>query len=68
VLAKQNRTLVMSCRVDYGASGSPVFEVTAGHAPRLVSVISSKAAIGSRRVSLGSVLDGTLRTLMQRAG
>ncbi|MEO3480078.1 trypsin-like serine protease [Phaeobacter sp. CAU 1743] len=68
VLAKQHQTLVMSCRVDYGASGSPVFEVTAGHAPRLVSVISSKAAIGTRRVSLGSVLDGTLRTLMQRAG
>ncbi|WP_446728404.1 trypsin-like serine peptidase [Phaeobacter sp. QD34_3] len=68
VLAKQNQTLVTSCRVDFGASGSPVIEVTAGHAPRLVSVISSKAAIGSRRVSLGTVLDGTLRALMQRAG
>lgn len=68
VLAKQNQTLVTSCRVDYGASGSPVIDVSAGHAPRLVSVISSKAAIGSRRVSLGTVLDGTLRTLMQRAG
>lgn len=68
VLAKQNHTLVMSCGVDFGASGSPVIEVSAGHAPRLVSVISSKAAIGSRRVSLGTVLDGTLRTLMQRAG
>jgi V8-like Glu-specific endopeptidase len=68
VLAKQNHTLVTSCRVDYGASGSPVIEATAGHAPRLVSVISSKAAIGTRRVSLGSVLDGTLRALMQSAG
>lgn len=68
VLAKQNQTLVTSCRVDFGASGSPIIEVSAGHAPRLVSVVSSKAAIGSRRVSLGTVLDGTLRTLMQRAG
>ena len=68
VLAKQNQTLVTSCQVDYGASGSPVIEATAGHAPRLVSVISSKAAIGARRVSLGSVLDGTLRALMQSAG
>ncbi len=68
VLAKQNQTLVTSCQVDYGASGSPVFEAAPGHAPRLVSVISSKAAIGARRVSLGSVLDGTLRALMQSAG
>lgn len=68
VLAKQNQTLVMSCRVEYGASGAPVFAVTAGRAPRLVSVVAAKAAIGARPVSLGTVLDGTLWQLMRTAG
>ncbi|MFW8635557.1 trypsin-like serine peptidase [Cribrihabitans pelagius] len=68
VLARQSQTLVMSCRVDFGASGSPVFEMRPGRAPRLVSVISAKAAMGNRRVSIGSALDGSLLALMRRAG
>ncbi|MBQ4823594.1 trypsin-like serine protease [Leisingera sp. HS039] len=68
VLARQSRTLVMSCLVDFGASGSPVLEMRPGLPPRLVSVISAKAAMGNRRVSIGTALDSTLRDLMRRAG
>ena len=68
VLAKQHTTLVMSCLVDFGASGAPVLQVIPGHLPRLVSVISAKAAMGSKRVSIGTALDSTLWRLMQQAG
>ncbi len=68
VLARKAQTLVMSCRVDFGASGAPVFEMVAGRAPRLVSVISAKAAMGKRRVSIGTALDQSLWDLVQRAG
>ncbi|MFY0312488.1 trypsin-like serine peptidase [Leisingera sp. D0M16] len=68
VLARQSRTLVMSCLVDFGASGSPVLEMRPGLPPRLVSVISAKAAMGKRRVSIGTALDASLRDLMRRAG
>lgn len=68
VLARKSRTLVMSCLVDFGASGSPVLELRPGQAPRLVSVISAKAAMGSRRVSIGTALDETLSDLIRSAG
>ncbi|WP_411351381.1 trypsin-like serine peptidase [Leisingera aquaemixtae] len=68
VLARRSRTLVLSCLVDFGASGSPVLEMRPGLPPRLVSVISAKAAMGKRRVTIGTALDGSLRDLMRRAG
>ncbi len=68
VLARKAQTLVMTCRVEYGASGSPVFEVIPGQPPRLVSVISAKAAMGNRRVSIGTAIDSSLWELVQRAG
>ncbi len=67
VLQRQTRTLVMSCRVDFGASGAPVLEVAPGQAPRIVSVISSKAAMGRRRVSIGTTFDATLQNMMRSA-
>jgi len=68
VLAKRHTTLVTSCRVDFGASGAPILEVVPGRVPKLVSVISSKAAMGNRRVSIGTALDSSLWRLMQLAG
>lgn len=68
VLAKQRSTLVMSCLVDFGASGAPVLEVRPGRVPTLVSVISAKAAMGKRRVSIGTALDTSLWRLMKMAG
>lgn len=67
VLQRQTRTLVMSCRVDFGASGAPVLEIEPGQAPRIVSVISSKAAMGQRRVSIGTTFDATIQNMMRSA-
>ena len=52
----------MSCDVDFGASGSPVFRIVDGR-PEIVSVISAKAKIRGRQVSLGIAVDGPLDTL-----
>jgi V8-like Glu-specific endopeptidase len=68
VLAKQSTTLVMSCRVDFGASGAPVLLVIPGSVPKLISVISAKGAMGSRSVSIGTTLDASLWRLMKQAG
>lgn len=68
VLARQSRTLVVSCQVDFGASGSPVLALRPGEPARLVSVISAKAAMGQRRVSVSTAFDATLRDLVRRAG
>jgi V8-like Glu-specific endopeptidase len=68
VLAKQVETLVMSCNVEFGASGAPVLSVRNGTAPQLVSVISAKAAMGNRRVSIGTAFGRTLQAMLRRAG
>jgi V8-like Glu-specific endopeptidase len=62
VLSRPSGTLVMSCDVDFGSSGAPVF-VMEGEEPRIVSVISAKAKIGGRRVSLGTGLGESLLEL-----
>jgi len=68
VLARQSETLVMSCQVEFGASGAPVLSVNPGYAPQVVSVVSAKAAMGNRRVSIGTTLDQTVQMLIRRAG
>lgn len=68
VLAAQPSSLITSCRVDLGASGAPVLQLLPGRAPRLVSVISSKARMGGRGVSLAAPLSQSIRALMQQAG
>lgn len=67
VLSRQTRTLVMTCRVEFGASGAPVLLVQPGRAPRIISVISSKAAMGHKRVSIGTALDSKLQHMMRSA-
>lgn len=67
VISRQEGVVVMSCSVDFGSSGSPVFSFASG-APRIVSVVSAKAESDGRPVSLGIGLDGpvdALRTLLQ---
>ena len=68
VLAREGDVLVMNCEVEFGASGAPVFAVQSGAQPRLVSVISSKAAMGNRRVSVGTIVERALQVLLSRAG
>jgi V8-like Glu-specific endopeptidase len=59
VLARQEGMLVMSCDVDFGSSGAPVFSLDGGR-PRIVSVISAMAEVEGRKVSLGTPLTDTL--------
>ncbi len=63
VLARQSGTLVLSCDVDFGSSGAPVFVMKDG-VPYIVSVVSAKAEIGTRKVSLAAALEKPLAELM----
>jgi V8-like Glu-specific endopeptidase len=55
VKTRQEGVLVMTCEVDFGSSGAPVFSFESGE-PRIVSVVSAKAEVGGEPVSLGSAL------------
>ncbi len=63
VLARQSGTLVLSCDVDYGSSGAPIFVYENGKA-RIVSVVSAKAFVRDVPVSLGTSLERPLADLM----
>jgi V8-like Glu-specific endopeptidase len=68
VMSAQPSVLVMSCSVDFGSSGSPVFSFREEQ-PRIVSVVSSKAKSDGRPVSLGAPLEtqiDTIRALMDK--
>ena len=62
VMGQQQGVLVMSCDVDFGSSGSPVFSFDKGRM-QIVSVISAKAEADGERVALGSQLDGSIDLL-----
>ncbi|MFW8594121.1 trypsin-like serine peptidase [Cribrihabitans neustonicus] len=62
VVARQQGVLVMSCDVDFGSSGAPVFSFEGG-TPRIVSVVSAKAEADGQRVSLGASLAEDLALL-----
>ena len=63
VLARQSGALVLSCEVDFGSSGAPIFAEVDGE-PRIVSVVSAKAMVDGRKVSLGTDLERPLSDLM----
>ena len=62
VLARQRDALVLSCDVDFGSSGSPIFVVQDGQ-PTIVSVVSAMADVNGRKVSLGTNLEKPLADL-----
>ena len=63
VLARQGGTLVLSCEVDFGSSGAPIFVMQDG-APHIVSVVSAKAEVRGKPVALGTSLGAPLADLM----
>ncbi len=63
VLARQSGALVMSCNVDFGSSGAPVFVYRNGQ-PQIVSVVSAKAMARDIPVSLGTSLQQPLADMM----
>ena len=64
VLARRSGTLILSCEVESGSSGAPIFTVDDAGVARIVSVVSAMARIGERDVSLGTSLEKPLADLM----
>lgn len=62
VLARQEGVLVTSCSVDFGSSGAPIFVFEDGKA-HIVSVVSAKAEVEGKKVSLGTALGAPLARL-----
>ncbi len=63
VLADSRDALILTCSVDFGSSGAPVFSIRDGVA-QVVSVISAKAEVDGRKVSLAVPLAAPLAALM----
>ncbi len=63
VMGRQQGVLVMSCNVDFGSSGAPVFSFDGLGIPRIVSVVSAKAEVKGTRVALGTQLEEPLAIL-----
>jgi len=63
VIGLDPRALILTCNVDYGASGSPIFIVDNG-VTKIASVVSAKAIVNGRKVSLGASLGAPLEELL----
>ncbi|GLQ35218.1 serine protease [Amylibacter marinus] len=63
VLNRKPRVIISSCSVDFGASGSPIFVIEGGIA-KIASVVSAKAEMQGRHVSLGVSLEDPLDELI----
>ncbi|MGP3698312.1 trypsin-like serine peptidase [Rhodobacter sp. NSM] len=63
VIGRLPGTLVLSCSVDFGASGAPVFTMREG-TPRLVSVVSAKAELRGQAIALGADIGDPLEDLL----
>lgn len=62
VLGRQPGILVLTCSVDFGSSGAPIFAMEEGE-PRIVSVVSAKAEMDQRPVALGTQMEGPISEL-----
>ena len=59
VKAEQNEVLLLTCDVDYGASGAPVFVISEG-ITKIVSLISAMTWLDNEKMSLGVLLEHAL--------
>jgi protease YdgD len=62
VLGNQPGVVVLTCSVDFGSSGAPIFTVRDGVA-RVVSVVSAKAEVDGKKVALGTAIAVPLERL-----
>ena len=62
VMGAEDGVIIISCAVDFGSSGAPIFQVEDGVA-RIVSVVSAKATLEGEPVALGTSLLGPLAEL-----
>lgn len=65
VLRRQEAMLILSCDVDFGSSGAPIFSVKDGVA-RMVSVVSAKAEVDGQKVALGTPLAAPVALLREK--
>jgi V8-like Glu-specific endopeptidase len=63
VMGRQDGVLIMSCDVNFGSSGAPIFSFESGE-PRVVSVVSAMAHVNGQKVSLGTQLQEPLSDLL----
>ena len=63
ILGRDRDVLVMTCNVEYGSSGSPVFTSVAGQM-RIASVVSAMATMDGEQVTLGASLVAPYNELM----
>ncbi len=64
VMGRQSGVLIMTCDIEPGSSGAPVFTIENGK-PRIVSVVSSMSSLGEQEVSLGTSLNEPLQELLR---
>lgn len=62
VMGRQKGVYVLSCNIDFGSSGAPVFVFGDG-AVRIASVVAAKAEVRGTKVALGAALDHSLNEL-----
>ena len=62
MLGRQAQVNVLSCSVDFGSSGAPVFALRDG-VSEIVSVVSAKAEVDGVKVALGASLEAALPVL-----
>jgi protease YdgD len=62
VLQRAKGVVMLSCSVDFGASGAPVF-VQGGAGPQIVAVLSAKGTVQGSAVALAAELDTKITTL-----
>lgn len=62
VLSRQEGVLVTTCSVNFGSSGAPIFIVRNGEV-QIVSIVSAKAEVRGKQVSLGTALGQPLAEL-----
>ncbi len=62
VMGQQEGVLIMSCSVDFGSSGAPIFSFGEDRV-RIVSVVSAKAEVRGTKVALGTQLTEPLARL-----
>lgn len=62
VMGQQEGVLIMSCSVDFGSSGAPIFSF-GQDGVRIVSVVSAKAEVRGIKVALGTQLQEPLNRL-----
>ncbi len=62
VMGRQRGVYVLSCNIDFGSSGAPVFVFDNGEV-RIASVVAAKAEVRGTKVALGAALDRSLEEL-----